>query len=67
MDKPTNITLTRRVDERIRIKTPSGDIIWVKLSSTRGQQARIQIQAQRDVEIFREELLTKEEIATDGR
>jgi carbon storage regulator CsrA len=53
------LSLTRRVGERVRII--AGDkIIWVSIQDVGRGKAKIGFQADRDVDIRREELLTRE-------
>jgi carbon storage regulator len=49
------LVLQRRVGDYIKI----GENIWVRLMSIQGQQARIGIEAPRDVLILRGELLAE--------
>lgn len=50
------LVLTRRVNERILI----GDNITVTVLEVRGDQVRIGIDAPREVEVLREELLNRD-------
>lgn len=51
------LVLTRRVDERIVI----GDDITITVLEVRGDQVRLGIDAPRDIEVFREEVLRARE------
>lgn len=50
------LVLSRRVGERIRIKTPDGTVIWVLLVELDRNVARIGVEAPRSVEIDRENI-----------
>ena len=51
------LILARKRGERIRILTPEGRVIWIVLVESRGQNfARIGVEADKDVEIAREEV-----------
>lgn len=61
MSEPKSLTLTRNLHERIRIKTPSGEIIWLSPALIKSRnQVRLRIQADAGVEILREELVKDE-------
>jgi carbon storage regulator len=51
------LVLTRRVNERIVI----GDDVTVTVLEVRGAQVRLGIEAPRDVKVFREEVLQRDE------
>ena len=51
------LVLTRRVNERIVI----GDDVTVTVLEVRGDQVRLGIDAPRDVKVFREEVLQRDE------
>lgn len=51
------LVLFRRTGERVRLRTPEGRVVWVTLCLTERGQARIGIEADRDVSIAREEVL----------
>jgi len=51
------LVLTRRVNERIVI----GDDVTVTVLEVRGDQVRLGIEAPRDVKVFREEVLHRDE------
>ena len=51
------LVLTRRVNERIVI----GDDVTVTVLEVRGDQVRLGIEAPRDVKVFREEVLQRDE------
>lgn len=53
------LTLSRREQERIRLTTPDGSIIWIVLCEAERGRARIGISAPKEVEIKREELLNQ--------
>lgn len=50
------LRLTRNTGERIRIRTPAGDI-WVSVETARRGQVGLGIDAPRSMEIDREELI----------
>jgi carbon storage regulator len=51
------LVLTRRVNERLVI----GDDVTVTVLEVRGDQVRLGIDAPRDVKVFREEVLQRDE------
>ena len=51
------LVLTRRVNERIVI----GDNVVVTVLEVRGEQVRLGIEAPRDVKVFREEVLLRDQ------
>ena len=51
------LVLTRRVNERI----VSGDDVTVTVLEVRGDQVRLGIEAPRDVKVFREEVLGRDD------
>ncbi|MCF7795993.1 carbon storage regulator [Patescibacteria group bacterium] len=52
-----NLVLTRKIGEKIVIKTPKGDLIKIAISRIdNSEQARIAIEAKKDYNIYREEL-----------
>ena len=51
------LVLTRRVNERIVI----GDDVVVTVLEVRGEQVRLGIEAPRDVKVFREEVLLRDQ------
>lgn len=58
MKKQGNLVLTRYVGDRLVLRFGDKEII-IELVETRGRRARLSIQADRDVEIHRYEVLTK--------
>ncbi len=62
MKEYTLLVLSRRPGERIRLKTASGEIIWIEVAGIDRQGAiRLAFSAPQSVEIMREELLTIKE------
>ncbi len=51
------LVLNRRTRERIRVKTPSGELVWIDVCQIRGGQVRLGFTANLDVEIMREEVI----------
>lgn len=59
------LVCSRKVGERIRIKLEDGREIWITLVEVRHNcKGRIAVQADRSIEIMREELLTEIESPT---
>ena len=56
------LVLSRRPGERIRIRTPAGEVVWITVSSWRGDAVRLGFTADAGVEIMREELLIPPEV-----
>jgi len=56
-----NLVITRYEGERVRIRTGSGEIIWVTLASVQKNKGRLAIQADKSVEVLREELVPEAE------
>ena len=56
------LVLTRRVNERIVI----GDNVVVTVLEVRGEQVRLGIEAPRDVKVFREEVLLRDQHDTEA-
>ena len=54
------LNLSRKIGKSIIIKTPSGDEIAIHLLKASGNYVVVGIEAPREYEIFREELLHKE-------
>ena len=58
MEKKGRLCLTRRpMGKRIRITTPDNTEIWIGVSKIRPDRGVITIEADKDVEILREELI----------
>ncbi|HEY1189890.1 MAG TPA: carbon storage regulator [Gemmata sp.] len=51
------LVLTRKVGEKITIRTPDGAVIEIMLTNIDGKKARIGIEAPREFAIVRNELL----------
>lgn len=49
------LVLTRRIGERVRIETPSGEVIWITLTDVRRDRASLGIDAPKEVVIARED------------
>ena len=49
------LVLTRRIGERIRIETPSGEIIWITVVEMRGNRATLGVEAAKEVVIARDD------------
>lgn len=56
------LSLTRAVDERIYIRTPSGERIIMIVTNIGQGQVKIAFDADRSIEIDREEMLTNEDL-----
>ena len=54
------LVLTRRLNERIRIKLPDGRFIWLTVADAARGMARIGIEAPREIEVMREELIANQ-------
>ena len=57
------LVLTRRINERILI----GDEIVVTVLEVHGDQVRLGIDAPREIKVFREEVLTRDQAAPSDR
>ena len=57
------LVLTRRINERILI----GDDIVVTVLEVHGDQVRLGIDAPREIKVFREEVLTRDQAAPRGQ
>lgn len=56
------INLSRRDGRnRLRVATPDGRVVWLTLLDARAGQARLAVEADRDVVVKRESLLPEEE------
>ena len=51
------LVLARRLNERIRIKLPDGRFIWLTVVEAARGQARLGLDAPREIEVMREELI----------
>lgn len=51
------LVLSRRVGERVRIRAPDGTLLWIMLVDVDPRKARVGIEAPRDWDVRREELL----------
>jgi carbon storage regulator len=60
------LVLTREPEERIALKLPDGQYIWVTLIEIRRGKARIGIKAPREVQIMREEIMPAGEAVSPG-
>jgi sRNA-binding carbon storage regulator CsrA len=63
------LMLTRLHGQRVRITTPEGVVIWVTFAGIdpeRGRRVRLGIEAPKDVEILREEVIGKRPKASRG-
>jgi carbon storage regulator len=52
MEDPTVLSFTRKIGQTIRI----GESIQVTIVEVRGRRVRLQVQAPREIQVFREEL-----------
>ncbi len=56
------LILMRRISERIRLKTASGEIIWLEVAGIdRHGGVKLAFTAPQSVEIMREEILNRED------
>jgi sRNA-binding carbon storage regulator CsrA len=55
------LVLAMYLNDRIRVRTPSGDVIWVQLVQLETAQAKLGFEAADDVEVMRERLLAPAE------
>ena len=53
------LVLSRHRDERIVVKLPDGRVVRITIVEIRGDKAKVGIEADRDIEIVREELLSR--------
>lgn len=51
------LVLTRKLNEQLTIKTPSGEVIIIEVKNLRKGSVKIGVQARRDVTIHRTETL----------
>lgn len=54
------LTLSRKLLEKIVITTPSGETVVVQVTKIDTGKVRLQIEAEREVSIMREELLDRQ-------
>jgi sRNA-binding carbon storage regulator CsrA len=53
----STLALSRRLNEKVRIKTPDGTVVWVSVSEIDRQRVRLTFTAETTVTILREELV----------
>lgn len=61
------LCITRREGQRVLIRTPSGELVWVEMGWRRGRGTGLRIQCRPHCVIAREELLPERERYRDSQ